>query len=160
VPIDIANSQRLAPIDRRALRALCARVLAEYGVRASLSLCFVDDAAMRVLNARHLGRDEETDVLAFPLDEAPGPDGCRLLGEIVVSVETARREAARRRKPVESEIALYVAHGLLHLLGYDDHTPAQRAAMRRAERAALKPQEPPAARPKNRRESRMARRDG
>jgi probable rRNA maturation factor len=156
--IDIANQQRLAPIDRRALRALCTRILREHGVEANLSLCFVDNAAIRDLNARFLGRDEGTDVLAFPLDDAPGPEGSRLLGEVVVSVEKALTEAARRRIPAESEIALYVAHGVLHLLGYDDHAPGPTAAMRRAERAALKQEVPPARRRKSPRESRTTRR--
>jgi probable rRNA maturation factor len=135
--IAIASQQHLVRLDRKALRALCARVLREHGVKADLSLCYVDDAAIRALNARFLGRDEVTDVLAFPLDDEPGPDGVRLLGEVVISVEKARAEAAKRGLPVEAEVALYTVHGLLHLLGYDDHTPRDARALRRAERRAL-----------------------
>jgi len=143
--IQIANPQRLAPIDRRRLRALCTSLLRQHGKDADLSLCYVDDAAIRRLNARFLGRDATTDVLAFPLAGGPAPEGGRLLGEIVVSVETALAEARRRRIPVDAEIALYTVHGLLHLLGYDDHEPNQRRRMRRAEKKALshaKPQIP------------------
>ncbi len=137
--IAIANRQRLVPLDRKALRALCIRVLRAHRVEADLSLCYVGDAAIRALNARYLGRDEPTDVLAFPLEDGNSPHSPdeRLLGEIVISAEKALAEAKRRRIPVAREVALYTAHGVLHLLGYDDHTPADRRRMRRAERAAL-----------------------
>ncbi len=145
--IAIANRQRLLPLDRPGLRALCRRILAAHGADADLSLCFVDNAAIRALNARYLGRARVTDVLAFPLSDAADPTPDRLLGEVIVSVEKAIAEARRRRIPPEREVALYTAHGLLHLLGYGDHTPADRLHMRRAERQALAPHRPPA-RPK------------
>lgn len=138
--IDIANQQSLAPLDRATLRALCTHILHQHGgPQARLSLCYVDNTAIRALNARYLGRDEPTDVLAFPLDDADGPepDDERLLGEIVVSVEEAIAEARQRDISVDAEIALYTAHGLLHLLGYDDHSPDDTQAMREAERQAL-----------------------
>ena len=135
--IQIANNQRLAPIDRKTIRAICKRLLREHHIEADLSLCYVDNAAIRGLNARFLGRDESTDVLAFPLGDGPGPEDDRLLGEIVVSVEKAVAEAAKRKISTEAEIALYTTHGLLHLLGYDDQTPSQRRKMRRRERQAL-----------------------
>jgi probable rRNA maturation factor len=136
--IHITNPQRLAPLDRRTLRALSRALLREHSRDADLSLCYVDNAAIRALNAQFLQRDAITDVLAFPLQGGPGPDDDRLLGEIIVSVETAAAEATRRRIPVEREIALYTVHGVLHLLGYDDQTPAKRRQMRRKERQALK----------------------
>jgi len=155
--VEIANRQRRVPLHRRGLRALCRAILAAHGRQANLSLCYVDDAAIRTLNRQYLGRDETTDVLAFPLDDpaegVPRPNSFgragaaasgahpakdeSLLGEIVISAEKAQAEARRRRIPVARELALYTAHGLLHLLGYDDHTPAERRRMRRAERAAL-----------------------
>jgi len=135
--IAIANHQRLAHIDRKTLRTLCKNILAAHHTKADLSLCYVDNAEIRALNARYLGRDRDTDVLAFPLDIEARPAPVRLLGEVVVSVEKAIAEARRRHLPLASEIALYTAHGVLHLLGYDDHTPADRRRMRRAERQAL-----------------------
>jgi len=135
--IGIVNRQRLAPLDRKTLRALCQRLLIEHEVQADLSLCYVDDAEIRALNARYLGHGHATDVLAFPLLSRAEPVAVRLLGEVIVSVEKAITEAARRRIPVAREIALYTAHGVLHLLGYDDHDPADRRRMRRAERQAL-----------------------
>ena len=135
--IQFANCQRLARLDRPTLRALCRRLLAEHGLDADVSLCYVDNAAIRELNRRFLRRDEDTDVLSFPLHGGPGPAEDTLLGEVVVSVEKALTEARRRKLPAEAEIALYTAHGVLHLLGYDDHTPSQRRRMRRRERQAL-----------------------
>jgi len=139
--IQIANQQKLLPIDRKALRAICTAMLRQHHCDADLSLCYVDDRAIRQLNTRYLGRDDTTDVLAFPLDDdddpPPAPDATRMLGEIVVSAETAAREAAARGLPPHAELALYTIHGLLHLLGYDDQTPHDTARMRQAEQQAL-----------------------
>jgi probable rRNA maturation factor len=134
--IDIANQQDIAPIDEDGIRTLCSQTLRRHQTGSSLSICYVDDRAIQVLNARYLDRDESTDVLAFPLDDDLDGDE-PLLGEIVVSAETAAREAQARGIPIEREIALYTAHGLLHLLGYDDHEPDDTARMRDAERQAL-----------------------
>ena len=134
--IDIANPQDLSPIDEDGIRTLCTRLLRQHGQDRGLSLCYVDDATIRGLNVRYLGRDEATDVLAFPLDDATDAED-PLLGEIVVSVETAVREARARGLAVEAEIALYTIHGLLHLLGYDDQGPEDTQAMREAEQHAM-----------------------
>ena len=87
---------------------------------------------MAELHERYSGVEGPTDVLAFPLMEAP-----RLVGDVVVSVDTARREAARREHPAYDELVLYAVHGTLHLLGHDDHEAADRKRMRRAERDVL-----------------------
>lgn len=107
--------------------------LARYRPRtARVSVAVVDDAAIRQLNERHLDHDEATDVLAFDLrGETPqsvgSPSQVLVDGDIVVSVETARREADRRGHDVCAELALYAVHGTLHLLGHDDGD-AERAA--------------------------------
>lgn len=75
----------------------------------------VDDQEIRDLNLRFLGRDRPTNVMAFPMD---GPEG-RLLGDVVISIETAQKEAEERGVPVEEHVALLLIHGILHLLGYD-----------------------------------------
>lgn len=105
---------------------------------ATISLALVDDQSIAILNERHLGHHGPTDVLTFDLrDErvplnlsvqgppgAPAPGITRALdGEIVMSIETAAREAGRLGHTVEAELALYAVHGTLHLLGYDDATP-------------------------------------
>ncbi len=117
--VQIANAQKKVRIPQRKVRRLARRLLGKRG----LSLAFVTDAAIRRLNRRFLGHDRPTDVLAFRLD--PGP----LLGEVVVSAETAAREARRRALPAEEELLRYVAHGILHLLDWDDRRPRDRARM-------------------------------
>lgn len=93
-----------------------------------LSVSVVDDEAMAALHERYSGIAGPTDVLAFPLeDEVPGPEA--LLGEVVVSADTAAREAEARGLPFARELLLYVAHGVLHLLGYDDHDEEERNRM-------------------------------
>ena len=97
-----------------------------------LTAVVLDDAALRRLNATQLGHDYETDVVTFPFKT---PD--RLEGEIYVSLETAAREATARGATTAEELTLYLVHGTLHLAGWDDHTPSDRAAMRAAERTVL-----------------------
>jgi len=75
----------------------------------------VDDEEIHRLNLQYLGRDRPTNVIAFPMD---GPDG-RLLGDVVISTETAQREARERGVSFEEHLALLLIHGILHLLGYD-----------------------------------------
>ena len=103
------------------LRAIAERALGALGHRhADAHVTVVDDAAIRRLNRRYLGVRRATDVLAFDL-RAPGPS--RLLGEVVVSAETAARQARAAGVPTALELDLLVVHGLLHLSGYDDATP-------------------------------------
>lgn len=115
---------------RRAVRA----VLQAEGLHAAeISLAVVDDAAIRQLHRRYLGQDEPTDVLSFLLESSPaGIDG-----EIVTSAETACRVAGRHGWTAAEELLLYVIHGALHLAGWTDDTPKNRAAMRGRERSCL-----------------------
>jgi probable rRNA maturation factor len=126
----IAGASRLAR-DLRALAAQAAR-LARRPVR--LDLLFTTDAGIRGVHRRWLGADSPTDVVSFPLS-APGDPV--LVGALVVSRDTARREAARRGHSPYHEVMLYVVHGTLHLVGHDDHGRGPRARMRRAERRVL-----------------------
>jgi probable rRNA maturation factor len=135
--IAIADQQDASLLDDAVLRDLCRRLLAQHGVEAGLSVCLVDNEAIRRLNARFRQEDEVTDVLAFPLDDELDPADGAMLGEVVVSVEKALDEAEARGIPAASELALYVAHGVLHLLGYDDHEPEDARRMREAEAKAL-----------------------
>src|SRR5207244_7400582 len=101
---------------------------------AEVSLAFGDNPTIHQLNKRYLQHDEPTDVLSFPLSE---PNARRLAGELVIGAEMAKAQAESRGHLVEAELALYVIHGLLHLCGYDDKTPAAAAAMHRRERQYL-----------------------
>jgi probable rRNA maturation factor len=143
--IYVRNSTRRHPLRLRALERRALALIAAVGERgASLSLSFVGDAAIRRLNREHRGRDRATDVLSFPLLEpgarrarprAPalaGPE--RLLGDIVISLDTAWRQARAYGAPLQAEVERLLIHGLLHLLGYDHEEPSQQARMRREER--------------------------
>jgi probable rRNA maturation factor len=102
---------------------------------AELSVLLVSDAEMRRLNRDWRGRDRPTDVLSFAQREGAGgaPDG--LLGDVVISVDTARRQARSGRRPLGREAERLLVHGLLHLLGYDHERSAREAAqMKRKER--------------------------
>jgi probable rRNA maturation factor len=86
--------------------------------RGEVSVLFCADRRMRSLNRRYRGKDRSTDVLAFPA----GSDGGAFLGDIVISVPYASREARRRAEPGRREIDRLLVHGLLHLMGYDHET--------------------------------------
>lgn len=128
IHIDVANLQHALPVNGRLLRRAVRMVLRDAGiVDAIVSLAVVDDATIRKLHHRFLGHDTPTDVLSFVLE----PDQAMLEGEIVVGAETASRQAARFGWTAADELLLYVIHGALHLAGYDDRTPRQRAIMER-----------------------------
>jgi probable rRNA maturation factor len=121
--VRIADLQGEIRLPAAFLKKLALRVMARERLRAGeLSIAFVDRASMRKLNRRYLRHDFDTDVLAFPLEDP-------LVGELIVSTGFARREAERRGIPVKEEVARYVVHGILHLAGYDDHDPADKARM-------------------------------
>jgi len=114
---------------------------------AGCSLILIGDARMAALNGAYRGIAHPTDVLAFPAEAAGGPaqegggeaaPGGPYLGDLAISVETARRQAARRGHPLEREAALLVIHGILHLVGYDHHTPTQRRRMWRLQARLLR----------------------
>jgi probable rRNA maturation factor len=135
IHIEIANQQVVLPIDASRIEQAVRVVLAEEGVgEASLSVAIVDDAAIHALNRRHLGHDDPTDVLSFLLDSRPGA----IEGEVIVSAETAAATAPRYGWPAESELLLYLIHGVLHLVGYDDLQPDAAAVMRAREEHCLR----------------------
>ncbi len=107
------NRTRLAHIAQRALRAEHAR--------GAVTIVVTTDRAIRALNRQFHATDAATDVLAFPSLHAGG--------DIVISYETARGNARRVGWRIADELELLVVHGILHLLGYDDHSPRARARM-------------------------------
>jgi len=99
-----------------------------------VTLLLADDRQVRALNRRHRGIDRTTDVLSFAAGGELEP-GVPHLGEIVISLPQARRQAEGARWPLKSELALLLTHGFLHLLGYDHETDD--GTMRRRERRLL-----------------------
>jgi probable rRNA maturation factor len=120
----------LALADRRLAQRAVDAALAEDGLAdCLLVVALVDDAASAALHRTHFGDPAPTDVMTFPDGTGDPETGRRRLGDLAVGAGVARRVAVRRRRPVGEEIALYVLHGLLHLLGHDDRDPADRRAM-------------------------------
>ena len=136
VTVELSVHGTQVPGGRRRFEADLKRLGNHVAARAKkpleLSYAVLDDETMHAVNRDTLDHDYPTDVLSFPMADDPV-----LMGEILVSADTARREAAARGHPAYHELLLYAVHGTLHLLGYDDHDPKARARMRRAERAAL-----------------------
>lgn len=97
---------------------------------AELSILLCDDATIHVLNRDHRRKNKPTDVLAFAMREAKtGAWEAEVLGDVVISLDTAARQAAERGRPLWDEVTMLLAHGLLHLLGFDHQTRAQERRM-------------------------------
>jgi len=100
---------------------------------AELSVLLTNDREIHALNLQHREQDKPTDVLSFPLDEGGGADGAvsgtRVLGDVVISLDTAARQARARKRELLPEVRFLLAHGLLHLLGYDHGDPGEKREM-------------------------------
>lgn len=114
---------------RRLVRAVCKRF--EVG-QAVISIGIVDDAEISQLNRRFLGHEGTTDSLSFDLSDKADSRESRIF-DLIVNGELAAREAVRRGHSADAELALYVTHGLLHNLGFDDATAEQARRMHRME---------------------------
>lgn len=137
MPVYLSNATRKSGLDFCALERTVDALLAaldESG--SSVSVSFVRDPKIRELNLVHRGADKPTDVLSFPLVEADNAyaGAERLLGDIVISVDTAKRQAADYDAPLDREVERLLIHGVLHLLGHDHLEPGERAAMEAEER--------------------------
>lgn len=121
------------------LKMLADRILKTVGeADALLSLEIVGDHRMRRLNRTFRQRDKTTDVLAFAMREGPGPSS-PLLGDVVISLPQAIRQARRHQQGIDHELAVLLIHGVLHLCGYDHERSAVEARrMVRRERAVLR----------------------
>jgi probable rRNA maturation factor len=113
-------------VSRRA-RAMLAALQMQ---KAELSVVLTTDNQIAKLNAIYRKKTRPTDVLAFAQREGEPGGRAELLGDVIISVETARRQAAGRGWDLLSEITMLLAHGLLHLLGWDHATPAEDRRMR------------------------------
>lgn len=134
IRLAINNEHDLDGVDARRWRAAVRSILADASIQnATISIAVVDDATMSQLHERYLDDDDTTDVLSFLLERGRG----RLEGEIVVCQPVAQRAARRYGWSTCDELFLYVVHGALHLVGYDDRKPAQIRVMRDRERHYL-----------------------
>ena len=123
--LEILIDTGLPDVDLERLRSIVPFILEREEQQGDwlINVVLVDDAALQDLHSRFMGVDEETDVMTFPLGEAtPG-------GDIVVSVHRATEQAASFNHTLAQEVEFLVAHGLLHLCGWEDGDETQRAAM-------------------------------
>ncbi len=128
--IEINNDQASLTIGEDRLRQAVQNVLiASKIVEAEISVAIVDDPTIHKLNVQFLSHDYPTDVLSFVLER----EGDRLEGEIIASADTAIRSAGEFGWPPADELLLYVIHGALHLVGFDDTSPDLKTLMRQAE---------------------------
>ncbi len=126
--ISIANRQRRLAVSERRLRRIVRLAAPPEWRDAEISLAIVGHDQMVRLNRRFTGRHGDTDVLAFAMgDRRADPDS--VVGEVIVCATRAAREARARGVGPEHELLLYVVHGVLHLLGFDDHSPRARKTM-------------------------------
>lgn len=155
--IQITDHQKSPIVDHPLLETVIHRVLVDEQIPvATISVALVTDAEIHRINREFLGHDYPTDVISFLLNDPaassieyqlpaavsdtslPGTDiGSGIDGELIVSTETAMREAAAHGWSPQAELLLYIVHGLLHLCGYDDIPDDQRPLMRARERELL-----------------------
>lgn len=148
VKVTIMNKQKTTKIPtgiRMLIRRACIAVLAEEGFTspAEVDVSFVDDEQIKKLNTEFRSIENSTDVLSFPLgedgvyDENPAT-GAKLLGDVIISVEHAVRQAAEYGHSLQREMAFLTVHSMLHLLGYD-HVESEKDSeiMREKEEAVL-----------------------
>lgn len=137
--IHLSNRQKSLPIKTDHLRRRLVRLLKELDLtEADLSVTVTDDEAIREINREYRGVDAPTNVLAFAMEEGePLPGAPRVLGDIVISAETIRREAPPLGYTDGEMFYFYLVHGLLHLIGYDHERGPAEAARQEAETERL-----------------------
>ncbi len=141
--IELEHETDIAGIDEHALERLAAHALdVEHVAKpAELSVLLADDPTVHELNKTYRGTDEATDVLSFSQTEGEPfaqPEGAvPHLGDVIISIDTARRQAAEYVVSLQDEVSHLLVHGVLHLLGYDHEDAAEADVMRRHEEAIL-----------------------
>jgi len=123
--VQLQNDQEVCKVDSQRLKDHAKKFMQTLGRQDDeLSILLVDDANIRNLNRQHRKIDSATDVLSFPQNEGDEFIS-HMLGDVVISVETAERQAAEHHFSLEQELVLLLIHGLLHLLGYDHERSPQ-----------------------------------
>ena len=135
--IEITDRQREMKISKLSVKSLVKAVLDIYEIRCSLiSIFFIREKETCSLHEQFFQDPSITDCMTFPMDD-PYEEPCEMLGEIFVCPQVARDYALSHQSDPYKELSLYVVHGILHLLGYDDLTPKDRVKMRKEEKRCL-----------------------
>jgi len=119
--VSVLNRQARVRVDRQKIGAAARRILKTLGYGGyELAVVLVDDREITRLNRQYFRRNRPTNVISFPmLEETPLSPRGRVLGDVVISSETAERQAAEVGKKTEDEVLFLLIHGILHLVGYD-----------------------------------------
>ena len=139
MPVYMQSYVRRVTFDQARLKGLVRAILSDVGeTSADLGVLFVGDQRMRGFNRRYRGKDRTTDVLAFAMREAPN-SSAHLLGDVVIAVPTAARQARQGQRSLDEELTILLVHGILHLCGYDHERSEKEARrMHRRERMILR----------------------
>jgi len=144
MPVHMQSQVRRVKFDQARLDRLARAILSDVGeASAELGILFVGDQRMRGLNRKYRGKDRTTDVLAFAMREAFTLHASRLtpdmLGDVVISVPTAWRQAKEGQRSLDEELTVLLIHGILHLCGYDhERSDKEARRMHRRERMILR----------------------
>ncbi len=132
--VDIVNLSKGRRVSAQKIKGKAHRILKLLKENQSeLSLALVGNGQIQKLNSQYRHKNEPTDVLSFPQEENL-PKGKKLLGDVVISVEQAEKQAKEGMKTLEMEIEMLLIHGILHLLGYDHEvSPKEARRMKRME---------------------------
>jgi probable rRNA maturation factor len=139
MPVHMQSQVRCVAFDQACLDRLARAILSDVGeASAELGILFVGDQRMRGLNRRYRGKDRTTDVLAFPMRGVPHSSS-HLLGDVVIAVPTAARQAKQGHRSLDEELTVLLVHGILHLCGYDhERSETEARRMYRRERMILR----------------------
>ncbi|MFH1613624.1 MAG: rRNA maturation RNase YbeY [Planctomycetota bacterium] len=131
ISVQITQTCKAGPFDPRQLKRLIRCVCLRFNLKtAAISVILLDTTAITDLNRKFLGRNDDTDVISFDLSE---PNDRKKTFELVVNAQRAERQACARGHSFQAELALYVLHGLLHNLGFNDAKPRDAEKMHAAE---------------------------
>ena len=134
--LEILDVQEDLAVDLKKVRTLCERVLDDGGIQSGkMTVVFVDSDTIQQYNRDFLQHDYPTDTISFPLEDRRSQG--HLEGEVLVCTEIAKERAKEFGWTAEEELLLYIIHGMLHLTGFDDAIPEQRAVMQEKEREYL-----------------------
>jgi probable rRNA maturation factor len=129
VKVSVKNLQNKVPVNSKKVVKTVQKVLSSEGIKKSgeITLCFVNDRKIKELNLKYLGKNNPTDVITFDMPEPKSSD--EIFADIVISTDRAISNAKVFKTSPLYELYLYIVHGALHLLGYDDKTPKQKKIM-------------------------------
>ena len=133
VRVTVKNLQKKVSLRPREIKKIISKVLQseKKGIKGEINVSFVNDPLIRKLNKKYLKKDSPTDVLAFNIGDIK--EETKLYADILISADTALRNAKIFKTTPDYELKLYSVHGILHLLGYDDHSLKDKKIIRKKE---------------------------